>query len=146
MFCYIFHVNDNFMLSSLIITWAEFLLLCFFFFFTSKKHQPVSNFVTRSFYTCFFTDAHVGAWITIQKRPRVPPGHAANGHAKASLLLLRPGVPQQHRPSPCQTIERLQNSSNTLQAQARAKALHVPKVWQSVRRAWRLANAREELW
>ena len=90
-------------------------------------------------------DAYVGAWITIQERPRITPRHAANGNAAAAVLLLRPGVPEQHRPPPVEAPERLQDTPDALQAEARHQALHVPQVRQGLRREGGLADPREEL-
>ena len=90
-------------------------------------------------------DAYVGAWFTIQERPRIAPRHAAHGNAAATLLLLRPGVQEQHRPPPGEAPQGLQDPSDSLQEEARHQALHVPQVRQGLRREGGLEDSREEL-
>ena len=90
-------------------------------------------------------DAHVGTWFSIQKRARIAEGHSADGHAEAAVLLLRAGVPQQHRPPAREAAQGLPHAADALQAQARHQALHVPQVREGLRGAGRLEDAREEL-
>jgi hypothetical protein len=90
-------------------------------------------------------DAHVGPRFAVPQGPGVPPRRAADGDAPAAVLLLRAGVPQQHRPPAGAAAQGLPDAADALQAQARAEAVPVPQVRQGVRREGRLAHAREEL-
>lgn len=92
-----------------------------------------------------FTDAYVGTWIRVQKRTRLSQRNAASGNAEAAMLLLCPGLQEQHQPPTSETTQRLPNSPNSLQAQARHEALQLQEMWEDFRRQRGLENAREEL-
>lgn len=68
-------------------------------------------------------DAHVGTWLTIQKRTGVAERDTTNGDAEAALLLLCTGLQEQHRPPEGKAAQGLPYASDTLQAEARCEAL-----------------------
>lgn len=68
-------------------------------------------------------DAHVGTWLTIQKRTGVAEGYTTNGDAEAAVLLLRTGMQEQRRPPEGKAAQGLPYASNTLQAETRCEAL-----------------------
>lgn len=93
------------------------------------------------------TDAHVGPRVGVQEGPRVVKRlEASIEHVENALLLLRPGVQEQHRPSAVEASQGLPHAADPLQAQARGQAICVPQVRQGVRGARGLAHPREELW
>lgn len=68
-------------------------------------------------------DAHVGTWLTIQKRTRVTERDTTNCDAEVALLLLRTGLQEQYRPPEGKTAQGLPYTSDTLQAEARCEVL-----------------------
>ncbi|KAH6771381.1 hypothetical protein C2S52_016184 [Perilla frutescens var. hirtella] len=91
-------------------------------------------------------DAHVGARIGIPEGAGIPPRHEAGVvDSPAAVLLLRGGVQEQHRASAVEAAEGFPDAADSLQAEARHEAVRLPEMREAVRRARRLADAREEL-
>ncbi|THU58156.1 hypothetical protein C4D60_Mb03t11200 [Musa balbisiana] len=90
-------------------------------------------------------DAYVGPWVAVQEGTGIAEGDAADGDAAASVLLLRARVQEQHRPPEVEAAQGLPDPANSLQAEARDQAVHVPEMRQGFRGARRLAHPREEL-
>lgn len=75
-------------------------------------------------------DAHVGPRIGVPEGPGLSSGGPAGGggDAEAALLLLRPGLQEQHQPPQGQAPQGLPDTPDPLQAEARGQALRLPEV------------------